>query len=333
MKKSKTILLVGDSLAILAFLFLSYLLNVPGTWPTLLNLIIMTPVVAVIWGIIRLWLDAGDFRLGVFRTAYRTFIAWMISAPLIGLVRHVLITLTHPAYALGDLSLFAIFFTFLGGGFFLAVWRATFYLAWRILHLPKDAFIRKLSLGAFWLFAALILASAPLRLALILRHSHQVIPEDEVEPAPAALIFGAGVWRSGNPSRVLVDRVKAGVRLYQAGKVSVLLMSGGGREPEVMREMALDAGVPEEAILLEDGGLDTRTSCQRAQDVFGFDEMLLVTQRFHLPRALFLCEEQGMRGRGVAADLPGYTPNGWLTMQLREFPAVAKAVLEVWLAR
>jgi vancomycin permeability regulator SanA len=333
MKKTRTLLMVGDTLAILTFLFLSYLLNVPGTWATLLNLGVMAVVVALIWGAVRDKLDAADFRNGFFRTAYRTLIAWSISALLISLARHVLITLTHPAFALGDLSLFAIFFTFLGGGFFLALWRSAFYFTWRILHLPKEAFLRKLSLGTFWLFIILLLASGPLRLTLILRYNDQIIPEDEVAPTPAALIFGAGVWRSGTPSRVLVDRVRAGVRLYQAGKVQVLLMSGGGREPEVMRSLAIEAGVPDEAILLDDSGLDTCTSCQRAQEVFGFDDVLLVTQRFHLPRALFLCEDQGLSARGVAADLPGYTPNGWLTMQLREFPAVAKAVLEVWLDR
>jgi vancomycin permeability regulator SanA len=331
MKKTQPILLAGDVTAILTFLFFSYLLNVPGTARTLLNLALMALVVACVWIFLSRRLGAADFQLGYVFTAWRTLLTWLLAAPLIALNRHILVGLLHPAYTLKDVSLFAILFTFVGGGLFIGAWRTVWWLIWRIRQLPRDAFIRRLSLGSGLLFSLLLLAAAPLRLALILRFRDQIHPSEAVMAAPVGLVFGAGVWRSGAPSRVLVDRVMAGVDLYHLGKVKMLLMSGGGREPEVMRELAVEAGVPPDAILLDAMGLDTRTACLRARENFGFSEVLLVTQRFHLPRALFLCQNSGLQAQGVPADLPGYTPNGWLSMQLREFPAVAKAFLEVWL--
>ncbi len=330
MKKINSILLAGDILAILTFLFFSYLLNTPEPDHTLLNLAGMALLVSAVWIPLSRALDAAHFHLGFWFTARRTFLAWALAAPLIGLARHLLITLSHPAYRVWDVSFFAILFLFIGGGAFLAFWRTVWWAGWRILHLPREAFIRQLSIGSAILFGALILASGVLRLALILRYRSQILPETTISPAPAALVFGAGVWRSGAPSRVLVDRVKAGVRLFELGKVDFLLMSGGGQEPEVMRDLAIEAGIPPEAILIDAGGIDTRTSCIRARENFGFDYLILVTQRFHLPRALYLCQVTGLGAQGVTADLPGYTPNGWLAMQLREFPAVAKAFYEVW---
>ncbi len=331
MKKQPLSLLIGDVTAILSFLFFSYLLNVPDNALIWLNLAVMALVVSGVWRVVRYWFRAADFRLGFFHTSWRTLLAWLLSAPVIALARHFLIVITHPIYDWHQISLFAILFTFLGGGFFLAGWRMVWWLTWRIQHLPKKAFIKQLSIGSALLFGILILAAGPLRLSLIMRYGNQIDPEDQVDPAPVGLVFGAGVWRSGAPSRVLVDRVKAGVRLYQSGKVDILLMSGGGVEPEVMRDLAIEAGVPPEAILMDPNGLDTRLSCTRAGEVFGFEDVILITQRFHLPRALYLCEASGLSCRGVPADLPGYTPNGWLAMQLREFPAVAKAILEVGL--
>jgi vancomycin permeability regulator SanA len=329
MKKLNHTLLTGDILAILTFLFFSYLLNTPNVHLTLLNLAVMAGVVSAVWILLSKALDAAHFRMGFWYTARRTFLSWILAAPIIGLARHLLVTLTHPAYSVWDISFFAIVFLFLGAGIFLAFWRTGWWLGWRVLQLPRKAFIRRLSIGSAILFGSLILASGVLRLALILRYRSQILPETTVPSAPAALVFGAGVWRSGAPSRVLVDRVKAGVRLYNLGKVDFLLMSGGGQEPEVMRDLAVAAGIPANAILMDAEGLDTRTSCIRARENFAFDRLILVTQRFHLPRALYLCQDAGLEAQGVAADLPGYTPNGWVAMQLREFPAVAKAFLEV----
>jgi len=127
-----------------------------------------------------------------------------------------------------------------------------------------------------------------------------------VENAPserAAIVFGAGSVRSGRPTPILRDRVETAAKLYFAGKVEKLLMSGGEwsyarSEPESMREYAISLGVPAEAIVLDHGGQRTYDTCFRAKVVFGLDSALLVTQGFHLPRALFVCNALGLKAEG-----------------------------------
>ena len=108
---------------------------------------------------------------------------------------------------------------------------------------------------------------------------------------PVAIIFGAGLNRNGQPTVILKDRVETGAQLYHAGKVQKLLMSGDNRfknynEPEAMRQYALTLGVPDSAIVLDYAGRRTYDTCYRARAIFGLDSALLVTQAFHLPRAL-----------------------------------------------
>ena len=99
----------------------------------------------------------------------------------------------------------------------------------------------------------------------------------------AAIVFGAGLTRSGRPTPILRDRVQTAANLYFTGKVEKLLMSGGEwsyarSEPESMREYAISLGVPAEAIVLDHGGQRTYDTCYRAKAVFGLDSALLVTQ-------------------------------------------------------
>ena len=122
-----------------------------------------------------------------------------------------------------------------------------------------------------------------------------------------AIIFGAGLRRDGTPTAMLRDRVLTGADLYFSGKVEKLLMSGDNRfvnynEPESMRQFALSVGVPDEAIVLDYAGRRTYDTCYRARIIFGVESAVLVTQSFHLPRALFLCNMLGMDTIGVAAS-------------------------------
>jgi SanA protein len=129
------------------------------------------------------------------------------------------------------------------------------------------------------------------------------------QDAPAervAIIFGAGLRRDGTPTAMLRDRVLTGADLYFSGKVEKLLMSGDNRfadynEPESMRQFALSMGVPNEAIVLDYAGRRTYDTCYRAKAIFGVDSAILVTQGFHLPRSLFLCNMLGMDTIGVEA--------------------------------
>jgi len=134
---------------------------------------------------------------------------------------------------------------------------------------------------------------------------------DQVDPAPVAIIFGAGLWRDGSPTPVLRDRVKTGADLYFAGKVEKLLMSGDNHvleynEPAAMRDYALDLGVPEKDIVMDYAGRRTYDTCYRAKSIFGLDTAILVTQRFHLPRAIYICKILGLETKGIPADQRQY---------------------------
>jgi SanA protein len=152
-----------------------------------------------------------------------------------------------------------------------------------------------------------------------------------------AIIFGAQVTRRGNLSTMLRDRVETGIDLYQAGKVEFLLMSGDGRElsynePAAMREYALQRGIPAEAILTDPAGLRTYDSCYRAREESSVTDAILVTQEFHLDRALFICTGLGIEAVGVYADY--HRPNGYSQRAMgwsrwREIGATTVAALDL----
>ena len=149
-----------------------------------------------------------------------------------------------------------------------------------------------------------------------------------------AIVFGAGLWRNGTATPVLQDRVQTAAALYFAGKVEKLLMSGDNRfidynEPAVMRELAFSLGVPDEDIVLDYAGRRTYDTCYRAKAIFGLTEAILVTQAFHLPRAISLCDQLGVDSVGVAADLRVYRKSSVLYWNMRELLATVGALWDV----
>jgi len=183
------------------------------------------------------------------------------------------------------------------------------------------------------LLSGLLLLTSP-RALFLHRHGAQIISAQEAPQAQAAIIFGAGLTASGHPTAVLADRITTGVALYKAGRVDAIIMSGSTRppdydEPEAMRAYALRLGVPESAIHIDRLGTRTFETCLRAQDVFGLDAALLVTQSYHLPRALAICDGLGMDVLGVSADQREYRALAFWT--LRELPAAWVALWDLYL--
>ena len=151
-------------------------------------------------------------------------------------------------------------------------------------------------------------------------------------------MFGAGLWRDGSPTPVLRDRVAQAAELFFAGKVEKLLMSGDNshlnyNEPQAMREYALSLGVPEQAIVLDYAGRRTYDTCYRARHIFGVKKAILVTQSFHLPRALYICNNLDIQVNGVASDLRTYPRRSLTFWNLREVPATLVAFWEVHITR
>ncbi len=149
-----------------------------------------------------------------------------------------------------------------------------------------------------------------------LRGRARIVSLETVPARPVAIVFGAAVYRDGRPSPVLADRVATAVALYRAGRVRGLLLSGDNRfadynEPAAMAELARAAGVPADALMLDYAGRRTFDTCWRAYHIFGVRQAVLVTQRFHLPRALYLCRAVGLDAVGVPADRRPYRGAWW----------------------
>ena len=126
------------------------------------------------------------------------------------------------------------------------------------------------------------------------------------------LVLGCKVKADGTPSDMLNDRCVVGAELYLDGAAPVILMSGDHQsddynEVAAMKKVAIDEGVPENAIVLDDLGLSTYESVFRAKNVFGFNKILIVTQDYHLPRALFIAKQLGLDACGVASNPRSYT--------------------------
>ncbi|HEX7557514.1 MAG TPA: ElyC/SanA/YdcF family protein, partial [Leptolinea sp.] len=123
----------------------------------------------------------------------------------------------------------------------------------------------------------------------------KIFPLSIAPKGKIAIVFGAGLYRDGSPSAILKDRVQTAAELYKAGKIEKILMSGDNsyinyNEPGAMQKYAIQLGVPQEAIVLDFAGRRTYDTCFRAKAIFGVSEATLVTQDYHLPRALFTCK-------------------------------------------
>jgi len=151
----------------------------------------------------------------------------------------------------------------------------------------------------------------------------QIITLDEAASldADAILVLGARVWDSGQPSGVLKDRLITGVAAYEAGASDRLLMSGDhGQEDydevNAMKDYALEQGIPSENIFMDHAGFSTYESVYRARDIFQVQTVLIVTQEYHLYRALYIARALGLNAYGVAADL--HSHSGMLRFDVRE---------------
>ncbi|MFC4493156.1 vancomycin high temperature exclusion protein [Streptomyces ovatisporus] len=148
--------------------------------------------------------------------------------------------------------------------------------------------------------------------------------------APVALVFGAGLW-DGEPSPYLAHRLDSAVELYESGKVHAVLVSGDNSreeydEPDAMRRYLAARGVPAGRVVADYAGFDTWDSCTRAARVFGVRHALLVSQDFHIRRAVALCRAAGIDSYGVAVPEPRDVT--WYAGGLREIPGAAKAAFD-----
>jgi len=166
------------------------------------------------------------------------------------------------------------------------------------------------------------------------RYASSMLEPDSAPQRPVAIVFGAGLRSDGRPTRVLDDRVRTAAELYHAGSAGKLLLSGATQradhhETDAMLELAMQLGVPEEDIWLDYEGTRTFETCARASAIWSVTQAILVTQRFHLPRALLICDGMGMDVVGVIADRRTYSRPTLTFWKLREIPATLRALWDL----
>ncbi|MEW6277328.1 MAG: ElyC/SanA/YdcF family protein [Candidatus Eremiobacterota bacterium] len=181
-----------------------------------------------------------------------------------------------------------------------------------------------------------ILAVAGANLLVVGMAARHTVAVEQVRPAQAAIVLGAGVYPGGSLSGVLRDRMNTGIELYQAGKVQRLLLSGDhGQnnydEVNSMRVYAERRGVPVAHIFLDHAGFSTYETMVRARRIFEVESAVVVTNRFHLARAVFLARSVGIEAQGVAAGHGSYAGQEYL--EQREVLARCKDLLNAWVLR
>lgn len=160
----------------------------------------------------------------------------------------------------------------------------------------------------------------------------RVYSVDDTPKAEAAVVLGARVYKNGALSQVLLDRMDTGIELYLNGKVTKLLLTGDhGQltydEVNAMRKYAISRGVPDDDIFMDHAGFSTYDSMYRAKEVFRVKKAVIVTQEFHLARALYIAWAVGLEASGVIADKREYI--GMEYIYAREVLARTKAAAQV----
>jgi len=170
----------------------------------------------------------------------------------------------------------------------------------------------------------------PTAVVFIIAGPHTFSAED-VTPHDVTLVMGAAMWGS-EPSPALQKRLDVAAQLYLTGKTKVIIVSGhvdaSYNEPKGMAASLVAAGVPADKIVADNKGDDTYSSCSRALDVFGVKSLIVVTQTYHLPRALATCRLAHIDAVGVGTG-PGTYDATWFRYQAREIAANVKLLYQV----
>jgi len=195
--------------------------------------------------------------------------------------------------------------------------------------------MRRIILATLGSIIGLVLLALGGRWHIYTRTAAHRTAADAAPHRPVAIVLGAAI-RGDDPSDMLEDRLVTALTLYENGQCDKLLLSGAHHREDhnevgVMSNWLQDRGVPEQDIVLDHAGLRTLDSMVRAKKIFGADKVLVVTQAFHLPRAVYLGQSAGLEVTGVAAPARyDYPASVMRANRAREFAAQGRALLDLW---
>jgi len=181
-----------------------------------------------------------------------------------------------------------------------------------------------------WTGVAVVVALSPALWVQAVGQSRLAASVSAVEHTDVAIVLGAGLRPDGTPSTFLRRRLDAAAELYARGTVDVILVSGDNSttqhdEPTAMRDWLVDRGVAEDRVVRDFAGFDTHDTCVRAHQIFGVTEAVVITQDYHVRRAVFSCHQAGIDVVGLGVSSDSVEPAKAVVYRLRELPASLKA--------
>lgn len=172
---------------------------------------------------------------------------------------------------------------------------------------------RRIVIGIFCAVSAATLSVGGIIVYVQTKHLDRIRPHTAPisETYPVAIVLGAAILPNKQPSHALRDRLLVGEALWKTGHAEKILITGDGGEfrsdeISVMKKFLLDRGVPEDVLLIDTRGFRTHESCRRAKTEFHIEKAVVVTHRFHMARALYLCNAWGIDAVGITSDLQLY---------------------------
>ena len=200
-------------------------------------------------------------------------------------------------------------------------------------EISKSKFVKILIFVLIGLWIAVSVAVLSVNGHVVNTTQSKIITADEailLSDVDCVLVLGCLVKNDGTPSDMLEDRLKSGIVLYESGVSDKMLMSGDHGQAEydevtAMKKYAVDRGVASNDVFCDHAGFSTYESIYRAKEIFGADKMIIVTQKYHLSRALYIAENLGVEAWGVSADIRTY--RGQISRDLREVLARNKDFL------
>ncbi len=199
--------------------------------------------------------------------------------------------------------------------------------------MKKKMFIRVL---VWFVFVVIImtLTVVGINLHIVIKEKSKILSLEEAAKfqADCIIVLGAGIRDDGSPTWMLEDRIKIGDKLYQNHAADKIIMSGDhGRENHdevnTMKNYAIGEGIPSEDIFMDHAGFETYDSLYRARDIFGAKKVVIVTQEYHLYRALYIADRLGMEACGVTSDLRFYSKK-MVYWKFREYLARVKSFVK-----
>lgn len=184
--------------------------------------------------------------------------------------------------------------------------------------------MKRIIIGMIIVVLVVLIILLGINFFVIAKTKNKILNEEqakELEDVDCILILGAGIWGE-NPSPMLEDRLLQGISLYQNGVANRIVMSGDhGRdnydEVNVMKRFAIEKGVKSEDIFMDHAGFSTYDSMYRAKDIFEAKKIVIVTQKYHMYRAVYIAEQLGLEAYGVNSD-----PRAYARQTMREFREV-----------